>query len=59
MPTRRQESEFLAKIISSDLLAEAIEWIGKNLEPDDVFSARDLATWATNNGIIEDVGDSQ
>jgi hypothetical protein len=32
------------------LLDDAVSWIQNNLEPDDVFSAEQLETWAENNG---------
>lgn len=33
----------------SDLLEEAIVWIGSNMSPEDVFSKKDLESWAENN----------
>jgi hypothetical protein len=32
------------------LLDDSVSWIQNNLEPDDVFSAEQLETWAENNG---------
>lgn len=37
-----------------DLLAEAIEFIAYNLEPDDVFKVGDLQRWAERNGYVEE-----
>ena len=37
---------------TAGLLETAIDWIKNNLEPIDVFSERDLETWAENNGFI-------
>jgi len=37
---------------TTGLLETAIDWIKNNLEPIDVFSERDLETWAENNGFI-------
>jgi hypothetical protein len=35
---------------SSALNDDSVSWIQNNLEPDDVFSAEQLETWAENNG---------
>jgi len=33
-----------------DFLDNIAEWIGENLEPEDVFSATQLRDWALDNG---------
>lgn len=38
----------------SDLLDKAIEWIQKNISPEDVFDEKDLKNWALENGFVED-----
>ena len=58
MPTGKQDNEF-AKLmqdnvdevrISATALDEAIAFIGGNLDPEDVFSTKDLEHWAESNG---------
>ena len=48
--TVRQDSEFLAAVVSSSMLEDAIDWIKSNMNPEDVFEEKDLATWAEENG---------
>lgn len=50
--TLRQDQDFLAHVIPSALLESAIEWIAKNMSPDDVFSERALEEWAEANGFV-------
>lgn len=45
-----QEREFVASIISDDLLQKSVIWIQNNLAPDEVFSEYKLKDWAENNG---------
>lgn len=55
MPTTtRQDADFIGAVINDSLLEAAIEWIGSNMDPEDVFSKNDLGYWATDNGYIED-----
>lgn len=51
--TVRQDSEFVSAVIGSSLLEEAIDWIQSNMNPEDVFDEKDLATWAEENGYEE------
>lgn len=61
MPSTRQDKEFaeemeqnLDKIVMSNTsLDSAIDWISRNLNPDDVFSEKDLLNWAEINGLIK------
>lgn len=53
MTTANQDNEFIAALISRDLLEEAISWIAKNLNPEDVFDRRTLEAWANDNGYEE------
>lgn len=36
--------------IQYTLLEQSIEWIGDNMNPEDVFSKKDLENWAEANG---------
>lgn len=48
----RQDREFIETLINSRLLEEAIEWISRNLEPEQVFSTEDLEKWARESGFV-------
>jgi len=57
MPTANQDREFKEMIIEevdfnvpNSILDYAIEWIGKNLDPEDVFDTKDLEMWAESSG---------
>ena len=53
MPTTGQDQRFRDEILSevpSNLLDIAIDWISRNLEPDEVFSVSRLEKWAENEG---------
>lgn len=54
MTTNRQDIDFVQSVISTDLLANAIEWIAKNLSPEDVFDKEQLVDWANDNGFISE-----
>jgi hypothetical protein len=59
MPTGTQDKDFANQmvdhlIVSVAALDAAIEWVGKNLNPDDVFSSNDLEAWAENNGYVKE-----
>ena len=54
MTTAQQDRDFIGYIINSSLLEEAVEWIAKNLNPDDVFAFSKLADWASDNGFMEE-----
>ena len=47
-----QEINF-AKDIFGNLLVDIMEWIATHFEPEDVFDAGVLETWATENGWTE------
>lgn len=52
---KAMESEMEAKIeISGSALDTAIEFIGSNFNPEDVFSERDLDDWAARNKYIKE-----
>lgn len=51
--TRKQKASFTEKVLTTEVsLESAIDWINENMNPDDVFSESDLATWALNSGYI-------
>ena len=54
MTTTKQDRNFLDEVVGSELLAKAIEWIAQNMEPEDVFSERQLKEWAENAGLVEE-----
>lgn len=62
MPTNRQETDF-AKVIKDNVdevkmsttsLDSAIEWMQSQLDPDDVFTEKQLENWAESNGYTKD-----
>lgn len=63
MATSKQDqsfSELMEKevdtiTIQRTALDSAVEFIGNELEPDDVFSISQLETWAENNGYTKEV----
>lgn len=64
MPTARQDELFASEMsdmveestvkMSKSTLDVAIDWIQRNLEPDDVFSEKQLDNWAESNGYIKE-----
>ena len=50
------EEAILHTIACEILLNRSIEWIAKNLRPEDVFRHDLLEVWARNNGYVEDEG---
>jgi hypothetical protein len=54
MATAKQNREFSDIILNQDPLDEAIEYIKKNFNPEDVFDDKELAQWALDNGFKED-----
>ena len=57
--TSKQDKSFSEDLISYVLveksaLGAAIEWIGSNLNPDQVFSDKDLEAWAESNGYTKE-----
>jgi hypothetical protein len=49
MATSRQNNDFVCNLFSSDLLDTAIDWIGSNLAPGDVFEKVDIAHYTQAN----------
>lgn len=61
MPTTTQDKQFANHIegnftleVSTSALDEAIHWIGSELDPEDVFSEKQLSSWAEANGFIKE-----
>lgn len=61
MSTTAQDREFSSLIegyttvsIDGSALEAAIEYVGKNFTPDEVFSTKELADWAESNGYIKE-----
>lgn len=40
--------------VNSCALEIAIEFIGKNFDPEDIFTEKQLSTWAEDNGYTKD-----
>jgi hypothetical protein len=61
MPSGTQDRNFASEMkgevtvtITESALDIAISWIGSNLDPDDVFSTKDLENWAESNGYVKE-----
>lgn len=62
MPTTRQDQSFCELMqqevdevkISKTALDNAISWIGSELEPDDIFTTKQLESWAESNGYTKE-----
>ena len=62
MPTTNQDKSFAEEMaanldelkMSNTTLDNAIAWIGNELEPDDVFSEKQLSAWAESNGYVKE-----
>ena len=48
MAGSREDEDFAKAILCTYPLDEAIEWIGMNMCPEDVFSDEQLKSWAKN-----------
>ena len=50
----REFSDMAFEFLRNDgLLEVAIAWIAGNMNPENVFPERDLATWADENGYVK------
>jgi hypothetical protein len=63
MSTARQDQSFAAMIndhvevtttVSKSALEFAIEWISNEFEPDDLFTEKQLSSWAESNGYVKE-----
>ena len=53
MTSSKQDSDFIDGVIPSNLLEEAIDWIGANMSPEEVFAGSKLEQWAEEAGYIQ------
>lgn len=53
MATAKQNDEFAKLVQPQYLLDEAIDFIQKNLNPEDVFPRAELVLWAKENDYVE------
>jgi hypothetical protein len=51
--TYKQDTDFISALIDRSMLANAIDWICKNLEPEDVFGNARMKEWAADSGYVE------
>jgi hypothetical protein len=49
-----KREEFISSVMPSGLLDDAIEWIGDNLSPEEIFDIKELEMWAEDNGYIKE-----
>lgn len=62
MPTTSQDRAFAQELdgleftvsVPTAALDYAVDWIGRNLEPEDIFSEKQLSNWAEANGYIKE-----
>ena len=61
MSTSAQDKAFnsdmegqLEIVIANSALENAMQWIGDNMNPGDVFSTKDLENWAESNGYTKE-----
>lgn len=55
MASAKQENDFTSTILNGSLLENSVEWIGNNMEPEEVYSSADLKLWAKENLDPEDI----
>jgi len=56
MASWQQNKDFQGTILPQYPLDEAIEWIQKNMEPEEVFSEKQLTQWAEDMGYEKEEG---
>lgn len=54
MATNNENKQFSEHMFSTYPLDNAIDWIGSNLEPDDIFAEKKLEEWALRNGFVKE-----
>jgi hypothetical protein len=62
MPTRSHDEGFAETMkdsvdevkMSNGALDNAIDWISRNLNPDDIFGDKELSAWAKQNGFVKE-----
>ncbi len=55
----RQEDEFLGSIMVSDVLDEAVSWVGSNLSVDDVFDNEAIKEYCKGEFEIDELYDEE
>jgi hypothetical protein len=45
--------DFMRSVLS-DIAGDAVEWVGENLDPGDVFSPQALSDWAIDHGFVKE-----
>lgn len=53
MTTVSQDKYFIDSVISKSLLDDSIDWIRRNLSPEEVFTEYELRDWAKREGLVE------
>jgi len=48
--TSKQDAEFLSSLNLEDILQQAVDYLSKNVDPEDVFDQVQLELWAERNG---------
>ncbi len=51
MSSRQEREDFIENTIPSDLLDQAVEWVSRNMTPDQVFDNDTLTDWAKDNNM--------
>lgn len=54
MAAYTDNKKFADAILPQYLLDEAIQWIQSNMEPEDVFSNKQLEQWAIDSGYVSE-----
>lgn len=49
----KEDNDFRDALISTTFLEEAIDWINKNMNPEDIFDSSSLNNWAVENGYLK------
>lgn len=52
--TATQDRQFISDVVGSNLLENSIEWVSRNMLPQEVFSESELKDWA-NSKECEDI----
>ncbi len=52
MSSRQEREDFIENTIPSDLLDQAVEWVSRNMTPDQVFDDEALTQWARENDML-------
>ena len=50
----KMNNAFIADMLGVTFLDNAVEWVGDNLEPQEVFDNEDLIVWVSDHGLTND-----